>query len=158
MKEDLANARQFMELAVEEARKGMHAGKGGPFGAVVVKDGKVISIASNEVLSSSDPTAHAEIVAIRRAGTMLKTYDLTGCVLYTTGEPCPMCFSAIVWANIQEVYYGAPMEEADTLGFRDTKIAGYFRGEECCLTMTRVENAALKELYEEYRTTGKTIY
>ena len=149
---------QYIEMAVEEARKGILAGKGGPFGAVVVKDGQVLSKASNEVFSSCDPTAHAEVIAIRRASEKLHNYDLSGCVLYSTGEPCPMCFSAIVWANIKEVYYCASVEEAETIGFRDSMIYRHLRGEVRILELKKVENDAVRELYREYSKLGKTIY
>lgn len=104
---------KYIELAIAEARNGINEGKGGPFGAVIIKDGELISKACNEVLSSNDPTAHAEILAIRRASEKLQSYDLTGCVIYSTGEPCPMCLSAIIWANIKEVYFVCPVEEAE---------------------------------------------
>lgn len=156
--EDWKTINQYIELAVEEARKGMNTGKGGPFGAVIVKDGQVLSIASNEVLSSCDPTAHAEVMAIRKASEKLHNYDLSGCVLYATGEPCPMCFSAIVWANIKEVYYCASAEEAETIGFRDSMIYRHLRGEESILELKKIENEAVGELYEEYSKLGKTVY
>lgn len=149
---------KYLSLAVEEARKGMMAGKGGPFGAVVVKNGQVISQACNEVLYSHDPTAHAEVLAIRRASETLDNYDLSGCILYATGEPCPMCLSAIVWANIKEVYYCASAEEAEAIGFRDSMIYRHLRGEENILELTKDDDAAVLALYEEYRKSGKTIY
>ncbi len=108
-----------MVLAADEAAKGVLANKGGPFGAVITKDGKIISKASNEVLKSFDPTMHAEINAIRKASKKLKNFDLSDCVLYTSCMPCPMCLAAIKWANIKVVYYGATAKDADTAGFRD---------------------------------------
>lgn len=149
---------QFIELALEEARKGMLAGKGGPFGAAVVKDGQVLSIASNEVLYSKDPTAHAEILAIRRASELLQNYDLSGCIIYATGSPCPMCLAAIIWANIKRVYYAASVEEAEQIGFRDSMIYRHLRGEESILDMNQIESEAVLALYEEYGKLGKTIY
>lgn len=149
---------RYMELAIEEARMGMHAGKGGPFGAVIVKDGQVLSQACNEVLSSHDPTAHAEVLAIRRASTALQSHDLSGCVLYATGEPCPMCFSAIIWANIKEVYYCASAKEAEAIGFRDDIIYRQLRNEEHLLALVKIENEAVNALYEAYRKERKTIY
>jgi len=149
---------QFMALALEEARKGMLAGKGGPFGAAVVKDGQVLSIASNEVLSSKDPTAHAEVLAIRRASEKLQNYDLSGCIIYATGSPCPMCLAAIIWANIKTVYYSASVEEAEQIGFRDSMIYRHLRGEESILDMNQIESEAVLALYEEYSKLGKTIY
>lgn len=156
--EKVLEGKSFMALAVEAARIGMKAGKGGPFGAAVVKEGEVVAIASNEVLSTNDPTAHAEMVAIRRAAEKLHTYDLSGCVLYATGEPCPMCFSAIVWANIREVYYSATIEEAEVIGFRDCRIYRHLHGEECILEMKRLESKEVLRLYEEYKNLRKTVY
>lgn len=149
---------QYLTLAVEEARNGMLAGKGGPFGAVVVKDGVVISQACNEVLCSHDPTAHAEVLAIRRASEVLDNYDLSGCVLYATGEPCPMCLSAIIWANVKDVHFCASAEEAEVIGFRDSMIYRHLRGEENILELTKDDDAAVLALYEEYLKSGKTVY
>ncbi len=148
----------FIELALEEARKGMLAGKGGPFGAAVVKDGQVLSIACNEVLYSQDPTAHAEILAIRRASELLQNYDLSGCIIYATGSPCPMCLAAIMWANIKTVYYSASLEEAEQIGFRDSMIYRHLRGEESILDMNQIKSGAVLALYEEYGKLGKAIY
>jgi guanine deaminase len=149
---------QFIELALEEARKGMFAGKGGPFGAAVVKDGQVLSIASNEVLYLKDPTAHAEVLAIRRASEKLQNYDLSGCIIYATGNPCPMCLAAIIWANIKTVYYSASVEEAEKIGFRDKMIFQNLCGEESILNMNQIKSEAVLALYEEYSKLGKTIY
>jgi guanine deaminase len=109
----------FFEIACAEAEQGMLAGRGGPFGAVVVKHGKVIGKGHNCVLSSHDSTAHAEIMAIRQAEQAENTHDLTGCEIYTTCYPCPMCLGAIMWARISTVYYGCTMEEAAASGFDD---------------------------------------
>ena len=98
---------KFMKMAIKEAEKGITLNHGGPFGAVIVKDGKVVAKGHNQVLKNQDPTCHGEIMAIHKACKKLKTFDLTGCELYTTGEPCPMCLAAILWANIDKVYYGA---------------------------------------------------
>ncbi|MFZ3131175.1 MAG: nucleoside deaminase [Desulfosporosinus sp.] len=149
---------QYIELALEEARKGMLAGKGGPFGAAVVKDGQVLSVASNEVLYSKDPTAHAEVLAIRRASEKLQNYDLSGCIIYATGYPCPMCLAAIIWANIKTVYYAASVEETEEIGFRDSMIYRHLRGEACILELKKINNEAVRGLYEEYSKQGKTIY
>ena len=110
----------MMKYGIEEARRTMNLGLGGPFGAVITdKDNNIISIASNTVLRDNDPTAHAEINAIRIAGSKLNTYDLSECTLYATGYPCPMCLSAIIWSNIKKVYYGNTKEDAADIGFRD---------------------------------------
>lgn len=110
---------KFMKKAIEEAEKGIAVRDGGPFGAVIVKDNQIIASGHNEVISSNDPTAHAEIVAIRRASEILNRFDLSDCQLYTTCEPCPMCYSAIHWAKISEVYYGATRNDAKNIGFDD---------------------------------------
>jgi len=149
---------KYMDLAVREAMEGIRQGKGGPFGAVIVKDGEVISAACNEVTSSNDPTAHAEILAIRRASEKLGTYDLSGCVIYATGEPCPMCLSAIIWANIKQIFHALNAEDAEKIGFRDEKIYRHLRGEEKIVEIERIESKGAGELYEEYIRLGKKIY
>ena len=111
---------KFMKIAKENAENGIANKEGGPFGAVIVdKSGNIISNGNNKVLKNNDPTAHAEIVAIREACKKLNTYDLSEYILYTSCEPCPMCLSAIIWANIKEVYYGCTKEDAGSIGFRD---------------------------------------
>ncbi len=97
----------------------MDANEGGPFGAVIVRNGEMISSAHNEVLRTNDPTAHAEINAIRNASQILGTFDLSDCILYTSCYPCPMCMGAILWARIPTVYYGATREDAASGGFDD---------------------------------------
>jgi len=109
----------FMLQAVNEAFYGVERNHGGPFGAVVVKSGKIIAKAHNQVLKNNDPTAHAEINAIKKASKKLGTFDLSGCEIYTTCMPCPMCLGAIKWANIKTVFYGASSQDADAIGFRD---------------------------------------
>ena len=113
--------KEFMEIAIDEAKDGIFNHDGGPFGAVIVRDGEVIASGHNRVLSSNDSTCHGEIDAIRRAESKLGTYDLSGCELYTTGEPCPMCLAAILWANIEKVYYGCRLNDNEEIGFRDAK-------------------------------------
>lgn len=110
---------KYMKLAVREAEKGIAKNDGGPFGAVIVKDGVVISKGHNLVVASHDPTAHGEVVAIRRAAKKLGTFDLSGCELYTTAEPCPMCLWAIYWANVDKVFYGCTVTDTERIGFRD---------------------------------------
>ena len=109
---------QFMRLAIEKTKEGIFAGQS-PFGAVIVKDGKVVVSAHNRVWKTCDPTAHAEVSAIRDAATELNTIDLSGSVMYTTCEPCPMCLAAIHWAKIDKVYYGATIEDAVKAGFQE---------------------------------------
>ena len=112
----------FLRMAIEIGREGMRKGLGGPFGAVVVKGDKVIGKSSNVVTSTNDPTAHAEIQAIRNACKYLEHFQLTGCDLYTSCEPCPMCLGAIYWARPDNVFYGAYHSDAANVSFDDTFI------------------------------------
>jgi guanine deaminase len=117
---------QFMTEAIRLAAMNMQNGHGGPFGCVIVKDGKIIASAFNEVLKNNDPTAHAEIVAIRRACIHLDTYQLDGCDIYTSCEPCPMCLGAIYWSRPSKVYYAASRVDAAKAGFDDNHIYDEF--------------------------------
>lgn len=138
----------FMAAAIEEARQGIHDHHGGPFGAVIVKEGKIIGRGHNRVLLNNDPTCHGEVMAIRDACKNLGTFDLSGCEIYTTGEPCPMCLGAILWANIGKVYYGCNVIDTDKIGFRDDNFYARFGSRESfCEELDR--DACLK-LYEEY--------
>jgi guanine deaminase len=114
--------RDFLRLAIGLAREGVTDGRGGPFGCVIVRDGVVIGRGSNGVTSTNDPTAHAEIVAIRDACGRLGSYQLSGCVVYTSCEPCPMCLGAIYWARPARVVYAATREQAAAAGFDDALI------------------------------------
>lgn len=109
----------FLRAAIQLAKEGIRSGQGGPFGAVVVKDGQIIGRGCNQVTSTNDPTAHAEIVAIRDACQTLNTFQLTGCVLYTSCEPCPMCLGAIYWARPARIVYGCLHSDAAQAGFDD---------------------------------------
>ena len=111
----------FMRLAIELAVENIKNG-GGPFGAVIVKDGAVVATGANRVTANKDPTAHAEVCAIRAACTKLGTFDLSGCVIYTSCEPCPMCLGAIYWAHIDKIYYGANQLDAASVDFDDSFI------------------------------------
>jgi len=113
---------EYMKVAIELSKDNLNTNNGGPFGACIVKDGEIIGKGSNKVLLNNDPTAHAEIIAIREACKNINSYDLSGCELYTTCYPCPMCLSAIIWANIKKVYYGNTKEDANNIGFRDELI------------------------------------
>lgn len=117
---------RFMRRAIELARMGMKAGAGGPFGAVVVKDGEIIGEGHNRVVATNDPTAHGEIVAIREACARLGTFSLAGCDIHTTGEPCPMCLGAIHWARIGRIYYGFSISDAAVIGFDDREFYRQF--------------------------------
>lgn len=113
------NKNTFMLEAIKKAEENINTGKGGPFGAVVVRDGKIIAAVGNRVTSTNDPTAHAEVVAIREACKVLDTFDLTGCEIYASCEPCPMCLGAIMWARIDKLYYAADRNDASRAGFDD---------------------------------------
>ena len=113
---------EYMKVAIELSEENLKTNVGGPFGACVVKDGKIIGKGSNHVLKNNDPTAHAEIMAIREACSNIESYDLTDCEIYTSCYPCPMCLSAIIWANIKTVYYGNNRKDAAKIGFRDDDI------------------------------------
>jgi guanine deaminase len=109
----------FMKRAIELARTGMRDGDGGPFGAVVVRNGEIVGEGWNRVVATHDPTAHGEVMAIRDACSRLGTFSLEGCEIHTTGQPCPMCLGAIHWARIDRIYYGFRIEDAAEIGFDD---------------------------------------
>jgi guanine deaminase len=141
---------KFMAMALEEARFGITHGHGGPFGAVIVKNGQVIGKGHNQVLKNEDPTCHGEIMAIHDACKTLGSFDLSGAVIYTTGEPCPMCLGAILWANIGTVYYGCNVLDTEKIGFRDEKFyETTASGKKADLLQELDRNECLK-LYDEY--------
>lgn len=148
----------MMDYAIKKARKTMLKDYGGPFGACIVKDGIVISVCSNSVLKDNDPTAHAEVNAIRAASSKLHTYDLSGCVLYTTSYPCPMCLSAIMWANIDTVYYGADLKDAEAIGFRDDFIYDFIKNGGDSLKIIQISHDECVKLMDEYSNLSKKIY
>lgn len=154
----------FMKHGIDKAFETMLKNIGGPFGAVIVKDNKIVAVASNSVLKDNDPTAHAEINAIRQAGKELNTYDLSGCELYATGYPCPMCLSAIIWSNISKVYYGCNPKDAEEIGFRDDFIYEYIvelrnnNEDKNLLQLIELDRNNCLELFKEYVKHQKTIY
>lgn len=154
--------REIMKIAVSRAEStSLQLGMGGPFGAIIVKDNAVISLESNSVLSSHDPTAHAEINAIRAAGKVLRTHDLSGCELYTTCYPCPMCLSAIIWANIKKVYYGCTSQDAANIGFRDDFIYEFIesgRSDNSVLDLTEIHRDVCLPLFGKYTANLGEIY
>jgi guanine deaminase len=121
MTQDEGDAANFMRRAIALAYQGMAGGHGGPFGAVIVKDGQIVGQGHNRVLSGNDPTAHAEVTAIRDASKNLQAFNLSGCEIYVNAMPCPMCMSAIFWARIGKVHYGAAVKEAEAIGFDDAE-------------------------------------
>ncbi len=151
---------KFMKIAKENADNGIIKKEGGPFGAVIVdKDGNIIANGNNQVLNSKDPTAHAEIVAIRNACKKLQTYDLSGYILYTSCEPCPMCLSAIIWSNIKKVYYGCTKKDAGDIGFRDDMIYDYLKGKnENLIELKELDRDECIKTFEKYKQENGTIY
>lgn len=151
----------YMLLGAMRAKETCSEGLGGPFGAVIVKDSEIVAVESNSVLSSHDPTAHAEINAIRSACKKLGTHDLSGCTLYATGYPCPMCLGAIVWSNIKDIYVSGLPEDAEAIGFRDEFIYDLIRNgvnDEETLKVTYQSRKPAQELYKFYSETHKEMY
>lgn len=143
---------EFMREAIEEGRRGMTAGDGGPFGALIVSRSAIVARGHNEVLSTNDPTAHAEILAIRRASAALGRFDLSDCEIYSSCEPCPMCFAAIHWAKIRRLYYACTHIDAGKIGFDDEYIYRVIRGEAEHLQvgLTEIDRAAGLQLFAEF--------
>ena len=149
---------EYMKTAKDLADDNLKTNKGGPFGACIVKEGKIIGRGSN-----NDPTAHAEIMAIRDACKNINSYDLTGCVIYTSCYPCPMCLSAIIWSNITKIYYGNTKLDAESIGFRDNfiyeTISKLNNNEESSLELKCIDREETIKTFEEYmRKEDKTIY
>lgn len=152
---------KFMQFADELAKQNIMTDNGGPFGAVVVKDSVVVGVGNNHVVKNNDPTAHAEVVAIRNACATLNTFDLSGCELYTSCYPCPMCLSAIIWANIRVVYYGNTKEDAADIGFRDDMIYSYLQNMEnsSLLEMRMMDRAETIKTFKAFKSKAeKTMY
>lgn len=143
-----------MKQAIEESKVNSFNNykAGGPFGAVIVKDGKIIASAHNTVVESKDATAHAEVNVIREASKILNTHDLSGCILYTSTEPCPMCLSAIIWANIKEIYYANTRKDADNIGFRDDMIYEYLKGNNNnFIKLSHIDSKEALEVFEKFK-------
>jgi guanine deaminase len=148
-----AETAEFMRHAIALAYQGMAGGHGGPFGAVIVKDGEIVGQGHNRVLSAKDPTAHAEVTAIRDASKNLQHFDLSGCEIYVSAEPCPMCMSAIFWARIGKVYYGAAAKDAGAIGFDD---ANFYEQIALPPAQRRVPAIMVPECYDEALACFKT--
>lgn len=143
----------FLERAIELSRKGMNDGAGGPFGCVIVKENRIVGEGWNQVTSSNDPTAHAEVVAIRAACRELNTYQLSGCDIYTSCEPCPMCLGAIYWARPDRVIYANTKEEAAAIEFDDNfiyaEIAASMRDRK--IPFFHVPHAGAQQVFSEWK-------
>ncbi|PSR52464.1 tRNA-specific adenosine deaminase [Adhaeribacter arboris] len=146
------NKEKYMREAIRLSLDKMRAGYGGPFGAVVVRNGEIIAYGFNQVLASNDPTAHAEVDAIRKACATLQTYHLSDCELYTSCEPCPMCFGAIYWARIRKVYYGNTKQDAAAVGFDDNFIYEELKKprQECRIAMEQLLPEEAIVAFEEW--------
>jgi len=151
-----------MKAAASQSKKNLKTNDGGPFGAVLVKNGKIISRGHNQVLLKHDPTCHAEMQAIRKASAKLGTHDLSDCTLYTSCYPCPMCLSAAIWANIKQVVYGNTAEDAAAIGFRDDYIYHYIQGgctDRQILDLTQADREITIPVFQKFsQKTDKTIY
>ena len=152
---------KYMETANSLANDNLSTHVGGPFGACIVKNGEIVGKGSNHVLKNNDPTAHAEIMAIRDACNTLNTYDLSDCEIYTSCYPCPMCLSAIIWANIKKVYYGNTKEDADKIGFRDDYIYEFIKdmSNKSVLNLEQIDHDETIKVFEEFiKQDNKNIY
>lgn len=154
----MKNEEKFMKKAISLSMENIDKG-GGPFGAVIVKDGKIIATGTNRVTSANDPTAHAEVSAIRKACKKLKTFDLSGCEIYSSCEPCPMCLSAIYWAHIDKLFYGNTKSDASRIGFDDSLIYNELNlkpEDRRIKTYQLMHNEAIKA-FEKWNETGDKI-
>ena len=149
---------KYMRMAINEAKKGIRNGHGGPFGAVIVKNDEVIARGHNQVVKNNDPTCHGEIMAIHKACKKLGTFDLSGCEIYTTGEPCPMCMAAILWANIEKIYYGCNILDTEEIGFRDKKFYEQFENREQIEISRHFEKMPKPSLIAEQEFLEEKIY
>lgn len=154
--------KRVMDIAIKQAQMTSERGVGGPFGAAIVnsKTGEIICVSSNEVLQNNDPTAHAEMQAIRTACAILRTHDLTGHTIYATGFPCPMCMSAIIWANIDKIVYAASELDADEIGFRDDYIYRFIEDHCSDEAIIKIEHDVkaqkkVQNLYKKYNEKGE---
>ncbi len=153
--------KSIMDKAIEQADNTMSQGIGGPFGAAIVDKNNNVYVASNSVLDSHDATAHAEINAIRKASKALNTHDLSGCTLYTTCYPCPMCMSAAIWANIDKIIYGCTAQDAAEIGFRDDFIYSFIQNNCNDDKIVKIEQQDRKKtlaLFKKYKENLNIIY
>ena len=150
----------YMKIAIDLSSENLENGFGGPFGACIVRNGKIIGKGINKVIKDNDPTAHAEINAIREACKNIDSYDLSGCELYTSCYPCPMCLSAIIWSNIKKVYYANKKEDAEEIGFRDDFIYDYIRNmNKETLNLECMDREETLKVFDDFKNKeDKTIY
>ena len=144
---------EFMKEAIKLSESNLLSKDGGPFGAVIVKDGKIIGKGKNSVIKNNDPTAHGEVMAIRDACSNIKSFDLSGCTIYTSSYPCPMCLSATIWSNIKKVYYATTKEDTENIGFRDDLIYDFINSNMSDKNILDLEELNRKEaldVFDEY--------
>jgi guanine deaminase len=154
-----SHEQQFLERAIELSREGMQSGKGGPFGCVIVKDGRIIGEGYNQVAAANDPTAHAEVVAIRNACKTLNSFQLTDCDVYASCEPCPMCLGAIYWARPKRVIYANTKKDAAAINFDDQFIYDEIdkRDSERTIEFVHHPNSKASNVFEEWKQMGNKI-
>ena len=151
---------EFMKQAIRLATENVVSGSGGPFGAVIVRDGKVIATGVNQVAATNDPTAHAEVVAIRRACTEGSRFSLEGCEMYTSCEPCPMCLAAIYWSRMDAIYYGNTAADAAAAGFDDAFLYDEMKKpvDARSIPAERLLGPEAKESFEAWRTFAARVH
>ncbi len=151
--------KEFMKAALDEAYKGIDNGDGGPFGAVIVRDGVIVGRGHNCVLSGKNPVLHGEIMAITDACRKLDTHLLDDCEIYTTAEPCPMCMGAILWAGIKAVYYGCNTKDTENIGFRDEVFYKMLNSEDMGIAYSEYDREECLKLFRDYsERTDKQLY
>lgn len=150
--------KEYMLEAVKEALFGIENKHGGPFGCVIVKDGTIVGRGHNKVILNNDPTCHGEIEAIRDACKNLNIFDLSGCSLYTTAEPCPMCLGACLWANIKEVFYGCNRKDTEDIGFRDNVFYKMLDKDEDSMPLIEDHKKECKDLFDKYMKIEHSLY
>lgn len=145
----------YMQEAMQEAYEGIRLNHGGPFGSVVVRNGKIIGRGHNRVVVNQDPTCHGEMEAIRDACKNTGSFDLSGCEIYTTAEPCPMCLGGILWSNIKRVYYGCNRQDTEKIGFRDNLFYDYLSGSTDLITICEKQREECLQLFQDYSNMDK---
>ena len=156
----MRNNAEFMRQAIRLATENVNSGRGGPFAAVIVRDGKLVATGVNEVTATNDPTAHAEVAAIRRACTELGVFSLEGCEMYTSCEPCPMCLAAIYWSRMDAIYYGNAAEDAAAIGFDDAFLYDELKKPvyERKIPMKRMLSGEAAENFEAWRNFASRVH
>ena len=148
---------KFMAAAIREAKRGVALGRGGPFGSVIVKDDKIIGRGHNQVVFKNNPRLHGEMVALEKAGKKIQNFDLTGCDIYTTCEPCPMCLCALLWSNIKTIYFGCTKRDAHDIGFRDEIFDDLLSIDRSKINLVQIDHDECLALFAEYKQCQKKV-